>query len=143
LKEKGYSVFHRPSYAIPPALYHDHLGVKNNRVLLLNKNTFQFTSDRVEITMPAVTPDYEDKITNLYMDIDGHICPLYDNHNHLSPIIQRIKQFDKTRVLDVDTSKSILMLPSLTEGIHHVKLKVLTKDGSYYLIDTGIVFESK
>jgi hypothetical protein len=141
LKENKYNVFHKPAYEIPPVLYDDHAGIVNNSILQIDKEMFQLTADTMKVIAPIVTSDYKDKITNLYLDIDGAIYPLYNNRHKLNPFIHRLKQYDRSRFQNPDTNISKIDLSSLTSGTHPVKIKALTVEGSYYIVNQGIKFE--
>jgi hypothetical protein len=134
LKKHKYNVFHKPSYEIPPILFNDSLGCVNNDVLCLPENMIQLTSDYVKVITPAISPDYEDKITNLYIDLDGQIYPLYYNKNKLATYIPWIKKI----TYYPDTYGESLIASDKITGIHHAKIKSLITDGSYYITNVNV-----
>jgi hypothetical protein len=132
LKEKRYNVFREPSYQIPPQLFNDSLGRMNEDILRLPENMLQFTPDYLKIITPAITPAYQHKITNLYIDIDGQIYPLYYSKSKLAAIIPRIKNI--TYYPDTN-GESFIASKVIKSEIHRIKIKSLTKDGMYYITD--------
>ncbi|GHV67818.1 hypothetical protein FACS1894199_14040 [Bacteroidia bacterium] len=140
LQEHRYNVFHKPTYGVAPILYEEHLGQVNNDVLQLLPHTFQFAPDHIRVITPAETPNYKDKIANLYLDIDGNIYPLFINRYEFSPILQWLTQFDKDKSVS-GRGISFVYPQNLTPGIHHVKIKALTVDGKFYIVDPDITFE--
>jgi hypothetical protein len=134
LRNHQYHVFRNPAYGIPPALYQDSLGVTNNEILQIDTNTIIIIKDRIQINIPEIASAYRQKITHLYLDIDGTIYPLYYNSHSFPPFIQRLAAVDKQKNPRQNAIVNEILHDSAPE-IHQVKIKALATDGSFYIID--------
>jgi hypothetical protein len=133
LIKNNLSIFHNSDYEIPEQLRIDSLGQFNDKVLYLAEHPLQLASDFLTIVRPVVAYGYTGKITNLYLDVDGQIFPLYYNKRRNSDPV------NPNSMQDV----SAIAFHALTPGIHHAKIKALASDGSYYIASNDMVFESK
>jgi hypothetical protein len=125
LEKYQLNLFHSPQYSIPEVVYNDSIAQVNKEVLHLFERPLRIEYDFLIIVRPVVNVVYEDRITNLYLDVDGQIFPLYYNKKRNNQPV------DEYFIWDL----SVIETHHFSPGMHQAKIKALTLDGSCYIIE--------
>jgi hypothetical protein len=134
LAEHQLNLFHSPQYEISEIVYKDSIAQVNAEVLHLFERPLRIEYNFLIIVRPVVNAAYYDKITHLYLDVDGQIFPLYYNKRRNNQPV------DEYFIWDL----SVIETHHLGSGVHHAKIKALTSDGVCYIIeDEKLKFELK
>jgi hypothetical protein len=133
LQERRLSVFHAPQYAVPEALFHDTLGQYAADVLRVPSQPVQMAPDFIVLLRPAVHIGYAHRIQALFADIGGQIFPMYYKEKN------NTRAANPSAIYEVSAISKRVFAP----GVYPLTYKALMKDGSYYIVPTGMAFEIK